>query len=84
MGIGKRFFFSVSAFVNSRSPKAIERIEWIPDDRLLIESDQDNVSQIDDALEAAALLIGQAKHWDMNATVTQTTTNSNSFLTQKG
>lgn len=39
--IGDRFYFSFSHAINHRTPeKLVARIEAIPDDRLLIESDQ--------------------------------------------
>jgi TatD DNase family protein len=43
-GIGKRFYFSFSHAINARTPeKLAARIAAVPDDRLLIESDQVDV-----------------------------------------
>ena len=40
-GIGQRFYFSFSAAINGRTPeKLAARIRAVPDDRLLLESDQ--------------------------------------------
>jgi Tat protein secretion system quality control protein TatD with DNase activity len=40
-GLGPRFFFSFSAAINQRTPDKLRaRIAAVPDDRLLIESDQ--------------------------------------------
>jgi hypothetical protein len=40
-GIGRRFFFSFSAAINARAPdKLVARVRAVPDDRLLVESDQ--------------------------------------------
>lgn len=40
-GIGDRFYFSFSTAINARTPEKLRaRIAAVPDDRLLLESDQ--------------------------------------------
>ncbi len=40
-GLGNRFYFSFSYVINMRAPKTVDVIRAVPDDRLLIETDQD-------------------------------------------
>ena len=46
-GIGSRFYFSFSPVINMRSPKTVEVIKHVPQDRLLIETDQNTPTSIE-------------------------------------
>ncbi|KAJ3311334.1 hypothetical protein HDV04_004142 [Boothiomyces sp. JEL0838] len=61
--IGKRFYFSFSHFVNARSPKTIDKIKGIPDNRILIESDIYDTVMVDDAMKKIVGLVSEAKGW---------------------
>ncbi|KAJ3319019.1 hypothetical protein HDV06_006771 [Boothiomyces sp. JEL0866] len=78
--IGKRFYFSFSHFVNARSPKSLEKINGIPDDRILIESDIHDTSMVDEAMEKIITLVASAKGWSVEETVNLTTQNTIEFL----
>ncbi|KAJ3275724.1 hypothetical protein HDV01_007191 [Terramyces sp. JEL0728] len=78
--IGKRFYFSFSHFVNSRSPKSLEKIGGIPDDRILLESDIHDCTLVDGAMNHTIKLVSQAKSWLEEDTIKITTRNANEFL----
>ena len=61
-GVGGRLYFSFSA-VSTRSPKMLARIQAVPDDRLLLESDQTTIGDIDAGLESTIAAIADAKGW---------------------
>jgi len=67
-GVGKRLYFSFSAAINARDAGAqdrlIKRMAAVPDDRLLIESDQNTPTAIDAGLSYILSLVAQAKGWD--------------------
>ncbi len=48
--LGNRFYFSFSAFVNSRSNKMMDRIRCVPPDVILLESDLHDIRLVDDAM----------------------------------
>ena len=79
--IGQRFYFSFSSTVNSRSNKTLSRIQMIPNNRLLIESDVGDCSMVDEAMEKAALMVSEAKGWTREETIKITSDNAIGFST---
>jgi Tat protein secretion system quality control protein TatD with DNase activity len=77
--IGSRFYFSFSP-LNLQSPKVFEKIKQIPDDRILLESDQNSVLLVDEAIDKMIDLVSQAKNWNRNYTIERTIQNTLSFL----
>ena len=77
-GVGKRFYFSFSSTINSRSPKTLDVIKSIPEDRLLIESD--HVVGMDDRMEEAVDMVCKAKGWTEDFCEAQMTENANRFF----
>jgi Tat protein secretion system quality control protein TatD with DNase activity len=69
--LGLRIFFSFSSTINTKQEnekqrfKVLERIKTVADNRVLIESDQDNIGLIDDALDEALKLVSEAKQWSL-------------------
>jgi TatD DNase family protein len=78
--IGSRFFFSFSYLVNSRSPKCMERILAIPEDRLLLESDVHSTIAVDEAMNQIIDLVSQAKSWTRDYTIERTIQNTMRYL----
>lgn len=78
--IGSRFYFSFSAVVNGRSNKFEQRIKAIPDDRLLLESDVHDVSQVTVGMASVCRTISHAKDWSFQETIARTVRNTERFL----
>lgn len=71
--IGDRFYFSFSTVINGKAfAKMAERIKHVPENRLLIESDQNTPSHIDGAMEAAVAVVMHAKGWSLEEAVSRT------------
>ncbi|KAI8820690.1 uncharacterized protein EV422DRAFT_529768 [Fimicolochytrium jonesii] len=81
---GSRMYFSFSAGVNGRSPKAMERIRAVPDDRVLLESDTHDARIVDAAMEDACRLVAAAKGWTIEETAETTGRNARRFLGEEG
>lgn len=60
-----RIYFSFSAVINSRADpeKLAKRIRAVPEDRLLLESDQVSPSALDSGLAASLALVAAARGW---------------------
>ncbi|KAI9146283.1 TatD family [Paraphysoderma sedebokerense] len=76
----KRFYFSYSIVVNSRSPKCGERILATPGDRLLIESDIHSADHVDGYIKDIVNLVASVKGWNIDETVERCWKNSCSFF----
>ncbi|KAJ3189431.1 hypothetical protein HDU85_003061 [Gaertneriomyces sp. JEL0708] len=63
--IGRRFYFSFSSAINSRSPKTLSRIRCVPDNRILIESDLHDPAGMDAQIWKSCELVAEAKGWSM-------------------
>ena len=85
--IGSRLYFSFSTAINSldnkQRQKAIERIRAVPDSRVLIESDQDQVEAIDMALKDALDLISEAKEWTREKAAVNCLSNFQDFYNEQ-
>jgi TatD DNase family protein len=81
--IGRLFFFSYSHLVNSRSSKSLGVIRATPDDRVLVESDVNDVVHVDGAMQKAIAMVGAAKGWSFDKVLKQTTLNARAFLAMK-
>jgi Tat protein secretion system quality control protein TatD with DNase activity len=76
----QRVFFSFSAAIVGGSPeKLMARIEAVPDNRILIETDLTAVSPMNGALEEIVHIVAAAKSWTVADTVKQTWANFCSF-----
>lgn len=64
-GIGSRFYFSFSPVINMRSPKTVEVIKHIPQDRLLIETDQNTPTSIEDDIMEMCEIVAKARGWSV-------------------
>ncbi|KAF8063711.1 scn1 [Scenedesmus sp. PABB004] len=79
-GVGRRVFFSFSAAINARAPaKLAARIAAVPDDRLLLESDQVTPGAIDPGLAAIAAAAAAAKGWSLAETAERALANFEDF-----
>jgi TatD DNase family protein len=78
--IGSRFYFSFSHLVNSRSPKCLERIKAIPEDRILLESDVHSTLAVDEAMNQIIDLVSLARSWTRDYTIERTVQNTMRFL----
>ena len=78
--IGDRFFFSFSHVVNGRSPKTIDRIQAVPDDCLLVESDEHHIDLVDACMTRMLQQIATAKGWSLQDTLNTCTRNTRRFL----
>lgn len=89
-GLGSRIYFSFSHAINasptsssSSAPpsrvKLIQRIMSVPDDRLLIESDQISARVIDDSLRAILKVVAEAKGWTLEEAARKTYDNFKEF-----
>lgn len=86
LALGKKrqtlVYFSFSSTINARSPKTPAVIAAVPDDRLLVESDEDDPERQPVALEESVRLIADARGWDMHRTIEITTQNARTFFGQ--
>ncbi len=78
--IGDRFYFSYSAIVNARSPKSADRIFRTPDDRILVESDINDISAVAAHIRDSVNLVSVSKGWTFDQTVSITTRNLLRYL----
>ena len=63
-GIGSRISFSFSDVINGRNrEQLIARIQAVPADRLLIESDQNTALAVDDGLKRIVSTVSEAREW---------------------
>lgn len=78
--IGSRFYFSFSHLVNARSPKVEKRIEWVPEDRILIESDVHDTVHVKENLQRVVEMVSRAGQWSIPDTIARTRRNAERFL----
>eukprot|EP01129_Flabellula_baltica_P015471 TRINITY_DN7899_c0_g1_i1.p1 TRINITY_DN7899_c0_g1~~TRINITY_DN7899_c0_g1_i1.p1 ORF type:complete len:278 (+),score=57.13 TRINITY_DN7899_c0_g1_i1:120-836(+) len=83
--VGKRFYFSFSAAINltNGSKKLNEAILEIPDDRILIESDQSTIHGERKAMSKIIEYLSELKGWDHEETIRITTENALRFFEQE-
>lgn len=88
--IGKRIYFSFSSTINVKendepgrqSSKLLGRMKAVADDRILIESDQDDIGLIDGALEEALKMVAEAKGWTIVGAAEQCLKNFNEYYSR--
>jgi TatD DNase family protein len=78
--IGDRLYFSFSSAINGRSPKMMDRIRAIPDDRILLESDVHDIDQVDQGMSDILEACSRVKNWTMEETVDRVKSNTQKFL----
>ncbi|KIZ06047.1 TatD DNase family protein [Monoraphidium neglectum] len=79
-GIGRRFFFSFSAAINARAPdKLVARVRAVPDDRLLVESDQVSALLVEGGMADICYIVAGAKGWGLEEAARRTLENFNAF-----
>lgn len=78
------FYFSISTGLNTRSLKCDARIQAVPDDRVLLESDLHDAVLVDNAMWGACALVGKAKGWGLEETAERTVRNAAMFLKKCG
>lgn len=77
------FYFSFSSLVNfsSRSDKAVEVVESVPDERILVESDLHAAGDtMDDLIEQIVRTVCRIKRWPLDQGVTQLGANWRRFI----
>lgn len=78
--IGKLFYFSFSTIVNARSPKMSAKIQSIPADRILLESDEHDISLVDSGMEKVLQMVSEYRGWTVEETARQVQLNTRAFL----
>ncbi|EFA84463.1 hypothetical protein PPL_02496 [Heterostelium album PN500] len=78
-GKGSRFYFGIS-FINLSSSKVSKMIQAIPDNRLLLESDQNTPTEAESSVFQVVLEISKAKSWTIQQTIVVTRNNAIEFL----
>jgi TatD DNase family protein len=78
--IGNRLYFSFSSLINGRSPKMMERIKAIPEDRILLESDVHDVDQVDQGMSEILEACSRIKSWTLEETTERVKSNTDRFL----
>eukprot|EP01132_Coremiostelium_polycephalum_P003943 gene3943-4925_t len=76
---GSRFYFGFS-FINLSSSKIDKVIKAIPDDRILLESDQNTPLKAIDCVFDVVYTISKAKNWTIEQTIERTRQNALDFL----
>ncbi|KYR00429.1 hypothetical protein DLAC_03185 [Tieghemostelium lacteum] len=76
---GDRFYFGLS-FINLTSSKVSKLIESIPDDRLLLESDQNTPLEANESIFKVVKAISTTKKWTIKETLERTRLNALRFL----
>ncbi len=61
---GARLYFGFAACVNLRSPKTLEVIQAVPEDRLVVESDQTSPGEVARELSVMLERYAEARGWD--------------------
>jgi Tat protein secretion system quality control protein TatD with DNase activity len=71
--VGRRIYFSFSAAIgNKMRQKTLDRIRAVPDDCLLVETDLEDQSGMNDALKQIVEMMAKAKGWTVEQAVDQT------------
>ncbi|KAK5580710.1 hypothetical protein RB653_000734 [Dictyostelium firmibasis] len=81
-GKGDRFYFGLS-FINLSSSKVDKLIQAIPDDRLLLESDQNSPTEAEPSMFKLIQKVSSSKNWTIQKTIEQTTLNTINFLSKQ-
>ncbi|KAI8467797.1 MAG: hypothetical protein J3K34DRAFT_370036 [Monoraphidium minutum] len=82
-GVGPRFFFSFSSAINARNPdKLAARIRAVPDDRLLVESDQVTPLLIEGGMVDICRIVADAKGWGLEEAAARTLANFDAFYSR--
>ncbi|TPX37446.1 hypothetical protein SmJEL517_g00741 [Synchytrium microbalum] len=77
--VGPRLYFSLSHGVSARSPQFGRRIENLPIDRLLVESDVHDTLEVDNAIEKIVELIAGVRGMPLDDIVDVLVRNTESF-----
>ncbi|EGC30289.1 hypothetical protein DICPUDRAFT_157997 [Dictyostelium purpureum] len=80
-GKGDRFYFGLS-FINLTSSKIEKLIQAIPDDRILIESDQSTPLKAEASIFKLIQKISRSKNWTIQKTIQQTALNALKFISK--
>ncbi|KAF2075243.1 hypothetical protein CYY_003461 [Polysphondylium violaceum] len=78
---GDRFYFGIS-FINLTSSRIEKLIQAIPDDRLLLESDQNTPLEAEQSLFRVIQTVSKSKNWSIEATIQKTKLNALRFLSK--
>lgn len=78
--IGPKLYFSFSHAVNSRSPKIVNRILAIPQDRILIESDLGELDKVDEAMWSILQVLCDIRQWNTQEATSILEQNMNAYL----
>lgn len=82
--IGERFYFSFSHAINHRTPEKLRaRVAAVPDDKLLLESDQVTPLVIDDSLLAMCEIVADVKGWTLQDAARRLGNNFRAFYQQQ-
>ena len=78
--VRSKVYFGFSFAINMRSPKTKDVIKFIPDDRLLPETDLDHTSDMEEYIKEMYEIIASVKAWSLEETVEKLKANSEEFF----
>ncbi|KAJ1660484.1 Cut9-interacting protein scn1 [Dispira simplex] len=77
--VSRRVFVSFSETINQRSPQVGERIQVVPADRLLVETDLSRLDQIDATMSKVIRRVAAVRQWSIAQVIETTTANAHRF-----
>ncbi|KAJ1960423.1 Cut9-interacting protein scn1 [Dispira parvispora] len=82
--VSRRIFVSFSETINQRSPQIGERIQAVPADRLLVETDLSRLNQVDVTISKVIRRVAIVRQWTITQVIETTTANAHRFYSMGG